>query len=90
MNGTNYSGFVDDIVWKKHGIDITNNYWNVSKIPHEGGHIGAYMRMCVEEINDIQRRYNNSWTRNDMLNNLQEAVKHVQEAVKSGKISLYN
>jgi hypothetical protein len=77
---------------QKLGIDIKKVDWNISNIPHKGGHTKEYYEFVKNQLNSVFKAYQNSgsnWNKEQMETALQNVVRNIQEAVASGKIPLY-
>jgi RHS repeat-associated protein len=75
---------------KSQGIDITKDSWNLSKIPHIGGHTKEYYQYVRTVLDEAYKAYIRNGTAPAQIKDyLQGVVGEIIEAILSGKINLY-
>lgn len=74
-------------------INLRKVPWNISKIPHMGGHTSKYLNFLEKQLDTIVDIYKNTgskMTKEQMENALRKAISRTKEAVSKGEILLYN
>ena len=74
------------------GVDIATESWNLSRIPHQGGHTNEYyryVRTLLDNAYSVYLKEGRNWDYIRMQRELQEIIGKIMTVVASGKVGLY-
>ena len=74
------------------GVDFIKEAWNISEMPHQGGHIQEYYKLVTKKLDFVYKNYlqsGSNWSVKKMRIELQEAAFNIYLDILAGRVQLY-